>query len=805
MLTYTYSIPDIRGHCCVPTVLGAFKDSLFQACTLDVDPLEKTLTLYLDDDDDTFRVLEPRDVDRLVSRELESVGFAIEPRDNPPESTGWTHASWGALGLISGFSLLLLPLVFTSMPLVLVAILSLAGVGLTAALGWSFYRRAYHALWEGAWTMDTLFSISTAVIAGVSLAALFVPGLPMMLEAGLLIFGFRHLGIAIADAFKANLVETAYLQDDAPGTVKRQQANGQVEDVPLESIQPGDTLLLYPGDMLPVDGMFESGAGMISKLYQTGSNQSEAFVCKQRLDAGTKLLAVSGEEALLFRARAAACDSFLAREDQAILDAKLSRAQDKSSPRPNTTAYLLQFFIPTVLVIALISGVAVGVFFGSWILAIQCAVTILVAACPCTLGLIAPLVTHVGVKKAERAGISVRLPEQLEVLNSADTVLVDLNGTFTEGSATVQACVSHDETVHSSETLLALMARLEASEDHWTARAIKQAVGDTTDFDEAACERIALEHHGLRVRLDETEYVLGNRAMMEASGIQDVHLDVSLGLGQSVVYLASAGRLMGHVILEDKLRDGSLQMVRGLRASGKTVCLMTGSDESIASLYATALTIPQEHVFANCGVSGENSKQAHLHALQEAGHTVVMIGDAANDARVVADSDFGLVVAHEAGHEGTQRGAAAVLRSKSLVPVLQLFDIAEKTSSNVHQNIWFSLIYNVVAVLAPVALLFCLGIALNPAVGAALMMLQTLLIFANVYWFDTQEVPSFQLDELSLQPGATPDLNMDVSGVSNGMRFAHTNGNLLDSKDLLDGCGDTVGDGLDELPRAGFN
>jgi hypothetical protein len=184
---------------------------------------------------------------------------------------------------------------------------------------------------------------------------------------------------------------------------------------------------------------------------------------------------------------------------------------------------------------------------------------------------------------------------------------------------------------------------------------------------------------------------------------------------------------------------------------------------------------------------------------------VVVIAEAANDARVVADSDVGLVVAHEAGHEGTQRGAAAVLRSKSLVPVLQLFDIAEKTSSNVHQNIWFSLVYNVVAVLAPVALLFCLGIALNPAVGAALMMLQTLLIFANVYWFDTQEVPSFQLDEPSLQPGATPDFNMDVSGVSNGMRFAHTNGNLLDSEDLLDGCGDTIGDGLDELPRVGFN
>ena len=144
-------------------------------------------------------------------------------------------------------------------------------------------------------------------------------------------------------------------------------------------------------------------------------------------------------------------------------------------------------------------------------------------------------------------------------------------------------------------------------------------------------------------------------------------------------------------------------------------------------------------MFSDCTIDGENSKQAHLEVLKKQGHHVAMIGDAGNDARVIAKSHFGLVVAHEGGHVGTQQGASAVLQTDSLLPVLQLFKIADKTNSNINQNVYFSFAYNILAMSAPAVLLLSRGVVLNPAVGAALMILQTLLIFANVYRFDTEE------------------------------------------------------------------
>ena len=739
MSIYTYHVPDIMGGCCVKTVENAVKNTPFKDCTHEVDVLNKTLKLYLKDDDEAFKHLNTREVDELIISAFKEVGFDnTTSKGVVQKSKRFSHAFWGVLGLSSGFLLLLLPLLITTMPFALVVALSLLSTGLTIGLGWSFYRRAYQGLWQGAWTMDTLFSISTAVILSVSLAALFVPALPMMFEAGLLIFGFRHAGIAIAEAFKAKLLAVRRFQDDVPQKVTRD--NGEV--VALDAICPGDKLLLSAGDMLPVDGVFKSGSGMVSSLYQTGSNQSKPLIIGQVYPAGTKLVSLT--EPLCFCAKKTANDSFLAREDRAILKSKLNRALEKRPPKVNSVAYWLQFFVPVVVATSAVSGLLVGLYFGSWMLAIQCATCVLVAACPCTLGLIAPLVTHVGIKKIEKAGISFREPEHLEMAARIDCVMIDLNGTLTVGMPKVM-------NPEANQDLLAFMAHLERSEDHWVARAIKKAAKGLP-FKGGACERLESTHNGHRVLFEGTEYVLGNRLMMENLGINE-GLDIALGLGESAVYLAKNDQLVGHLILEDKIREGAYQMLHDLQAQGKKVYLCTGSDKETANRYATAFNIPVQQVFSDCTIEGENSKQAHLEALKRKGHHVMMIGDAGNDARVVAKSHFGLVVAHEGGHVGTQQGASAVLQTESLLPVLQLFKTAGKTATNISQNVWFSFGYNMFAMSAPLVLSLGFAVVLNPAVGAALMILQTLLVFANVYWFDSEDEPLVALKQSGSHPG----------------------------------------------------
>nr|MCH9715515.1 HAD-IC family P-type ATPase [Gammaproteobacteria bacterium] len=669
-------------------------------------------------------------INDLVISALDAVGFRGISSSNVIKKTRrFSHAFLGGTGLFLGFSLLFLSVLFPTLPFALTTALSLFSAALTVGLGWPFYRRAYHGFWQGIWSMDTLFSMSTAVILGVSLGALFFPALPMMFEAGLLIFGFRHTGIALSDAFKANLLSIRRFQDDVPQYVTREKGD-KAETVSLKMIGPGNQLCLSVGDVLPVDGVFTSGSGMVSSLYQTGSNQHSPLVINQLYPAGTKLVSIIFP--LKFRARASANDSFLAREDRAILQSRLNRALEKKPPKANSVDYWLQFFVPAVAAVAACSGIITGLYFGSWVLAVQTAVSVLVAACPCTLGLIAPLVRHIGLKKANKAGFAFREPEHLDVLDTIDAVMLDLNGTMTLG----EACVLHPE---AKPDLLALMAHLEMDEEHWVASAIKKAAHGLP-FRGGACERLSSVHNGHHVQFDGKEYVLGNRLMMQKLGITNHALDVQLGaIGEHVVYLAEDNQLIGHLILEDKMRDGAEQVVRELQASGKKVFLCTGSDKATAHRYATAFKIPLDHVFADCTVDGDNSKQAHLEALEKQGYRVAFGGDAGNDARVIACSKFGFVVEHDGGHVGTQQGASAVLKTKSLLPLLQLFHIARNTTSNINQNVRFSFAYNLMAVLAPTTLLFGLGLVLNPAVGAALMIVQTLCIFANVYRFDKKE------------------------------------------------------------------
>jgi cation transport ATPase len=870
MSIYTYSVPNMGG-CCVDGVKQAFKDDeLFGDCdVLASSHLTPTVTLNLGDED-AFKLLEDRDVHARVFKLLDDIGQPSTPLDVQAKPVGFSHTHKGALGLSSGFFLLFLPLFVTSMPLFVTALLASVSLGLTVALGWPFYRHAYRGLWKGNWTMDTLFSISTGVILLVSVAAFFVPGLPMMFEAGLLIFGFRHAGLAIEEAFKSKLVTSTRLQDDVPEFVMCQ---GQ--ELSRDEVEPGHILQLFPGDILPVDGEFVSGAGFTSNKYKQGSERLTALVCNKKLDAGTKLMSVSDGESLLFKVHASVRDSFLAQEDARILEAKFKRARANPSPKPNTTAYMLQFFIPAVIAVAVISGLVVGVYFASWVLALQCASTVLVAACPCTFGLITPLVIQVGINKFKKKDVSFRIPEHLEAAAAVDCVVFDLNGTLTEGEPQVQAYHSYDFE-YTNEKMLALMATLEADEPHPMAAAIR---GKTTERVEGARQIVESEKPiigGIHVALDGVEYRLGNYDMMQEAGIDLERPNIDLC--KSVIYLESNQKVMGYVILEDKPREKAKRVIQALQSAGKKVCLCTGSDEKTAKDYAKKLGVDVQHTYSNswpdresgydfklisslkgdlnnakkgivylserpkayfvkemnesvflpkdmdltnleeklketkfkkqilditteAGHTRDNSKQGHVEALQKQGHTVAMVGDYANDASAIGASDFGLAIAHAGGHVAAQEAASAVIHDDSLLSVLQVFKTAERTVEHINQNLGFNLLYNAVAVFAPMGLLFGTGMMMSPAVGAALMMLQTVLIFANVYRFNLEEAPEIMAQpDLGLRHG-----NTDVPSISNCVGLTNTDRKRLYSEVVLDGADNTISDSLDEFERARFN
>ena len=782
MSIYTYYVPDM-GACCVDSVKKAFKnDSIFMLCDIAVSYVEHTVTLHLGDED-AFKQLLDRDVHARVFKILDDIGQPSQPLDIQAKPVEFSHAYKGALGLLLGFLLLFLPLFVTSIPFLVTVLLASASFGLTVALGWPFYRHAYRGLWKGHWSMDTLFSISTGTILLVSVVALFVPGLPVMFEAGLLIFGFRHVGLAIEETFKAKFVTKTRLQDDVPECVLRE---GQ--KISRDEVKCGDILELFPGDILPVDGAFVSGSGFTSNKYKQGSERLTALVHHQKLDAGTKLMSVSDGGSVFFKAHASVLDSFLAQEDRRIIEAKFKRARENPPPKPNTTAYILQFFIPAVIAVAVLSGVAVGVYFASWVLALQCASTVLVAACPCTFGLITPLVVQVGIHKFKTADVSFQIPEHLEAAAAVDCVVFDLNGTLTEGAPTVQR--------YSDERILTLMATLEEGELHPMALAIREK---TTERVQGTRELVSRDRMGIRVKLDADEYVLGNQSMMTEAGIEVKAPE--LGSCENVVYLASNNVIMGYVVLEDRLRSGARHVVNVLQHSGKNVRLCTGSDKATAHRYATALQIDMNHVYFDCEPDGDNSKMGHIRALQKQGYTMAMVGDYANDASAIGASDFGLAVAHAGGHVAAQEVASAVIHDDTLLSILQVFKTAKRTVEHINQNLGFNLLYNAVAVFAPMGLLFGVGLMLSPAVGAALMMLQTLIIFANVYRFELENAP-----EILPKSGLISDHGYaNISSIGNCVGLANTDRKRLYSEVSLNGADDVLGNGLDEFKRARFN
>ena len=462
-LAYQYSIPDIVCANCSHTVEKALRDTpFFKDQHFGVDPIEKTLTMTFEEEPATY--LEMRDV---LNEILEPVGFScIEVTKNRvhQKASWFSHRLLGLVGMSMGVLFLGLSML-TLAPWVM-WVMTLWSLLLTLFLGMESYEKAWKKLKNGVLTMDSLFALSTLSILFVSIASLIFPMLPMMCEVGLLIFGFRHIGLAIEEAFKSTQLMTRRFQDDAPLKVTRLEGEKRVR-VPLKRIQKRDLLFIKAGDILPVDGMFEDDEGLILDRIVTGSNMPRRIMAKEQLYAGTLLS--HAKKSLRYRVTATALNSHLARLDAKIAYAKLEKASIET-----TTTRILQYFIPIILSVAVVSGVLVGAIF-SVALGIQSAVAVLVSACPCTLGLITPLAMRVGIKKAADSGVVFNSAKKLELADTAACVVFDLNGTLTEGKPVV---VRHGILPHaglSAQALLPLMGHFEEKCIHPVAKAIRDS------------------------------------------------------------------------------------------------------------------------------------------------------------------------------------------------------------------------------------------------------------------------------------------------------------------------------------------
>ncbi len=649
---------------------------------------------------------------------------------SPPPPFWSTMRFKAFLGLTWGAGLLVLSLMTFNIPMAFYLALMGATTLTTLFLGSDVYRSAFKSLKKKKLSMSVLYTISTLTILAVSIASIFIPGLPMMCEAAPLVLGFWHLGEEIENSFNKSLHSNLRMTDRAPKKVMLKNSRKLIS---VKKIKPDDgtrswVIIVKKGSVIPVDGVLLKD----TVLYTTsidGAASARKFSAGQTVLAGMCL--ANTLESAEIKVTKAFKDSYLAKIDQ-----HLKKAGNEKAPVEVMTDKILKYFVPVLLGVAVVSAVAIGILFNP-ALAIQCAVTVLVSACPCTLSLITPLAVKIGMSKSAAKGIHFKDGKALQAAADIDTVVFDLNGTLTIGKPTAKWSRKP------IDRYMQYVKLLESKSDHAAAKAICKSIpGDYKSNANIKVSDIKSNRSGIKAIIDGKQFMIGNLKMLNENGIHKIKKPFS-NPEKGSIYIVRGTEVVGQVAIEDPLRDDARQTVDALKKLGKEVHICTGSDIHTAKSYARKLGIPIENVQANCeGIQTKdslNSKPNYIESLQKKGKKVAMVGDAANDAVAITKANFGIAIKSAISDDITKQNANAVI-TNSIFSVATAFDVAKNTKKVIFQNLTASLSYNSIVVLVAAGLLASIGFVLNPAIGISLMVLETSLILGNTYRLKKQEV-----------------------------------------------------------------
>jgi Cu+-exporting ATPase len=599
---------------------------------------------------------------------------------------------------------------------------------------WPFYLRAVQSIRRRRLNMFTLIGLGVSVAYGYSLVAVLAPGafppafrehghgeVAPYFEAAAVIVTLILLGQVLELRARGQTSSAIRkLLGLAPTTARRLSDDGSEEDVALDAVQVGDRLRVRPGEKVPVDGVVVEGRSAVDEAMVTGEPIPVEKGAGERVIGGT----INGTGALVIRAEKVGAETLLAR-----IVAMVSEAQRSRAPIQKLADVVAGWFVPIVILIAIATFVA-------WSLvgpeprmayALVNAVAVLIIACPCALGLATPMSIMVATGKGASMGVLFRNAEAIEVLRDVDTLVVDKTGTLTEGkprlvSATPAPGTDRDE-------LLRLAASLERASEHPLAAAIVAGahdqglpLADATDFE-------SLTGKGVRGTVDGKQVALGNRAMMEALGVEAGELGARAEAlradGQTVMFVAIGGRFAGLIGVVDPIKASTQEAIRALRAERIRVVMMTGDSKTTAMAVAKKLGI--DDVLAEVL---PDQKADHVRRLQGEGRIVAMAGDGINDAPALAQAQVGIAMG--TGTDIAMESAGVTLVKGDLRGIVRARRLSRKTMANIKQNLFFAFVYNVAGVPIAAGVLYPFtGLLLSPMVAAAAMSLSSVSVIGN--------------------------------------------------------------------------
>ncbi len=758
MPTFEYSVPGVTCAVCVGTIDTAIEDAR-KAGKFHPGIRAVSIDLICDPPLACVDVVEGMDAEIVkteLNNHLDPVGFEFT-KLVPVKTQIRKHVLKGLLGLVLGCVVLGLCISGLSFSPLSMALISVVGTILTFYLGKDTYHEAFKKLKKKQLTMHTLFSISTLIAVGISIAHIFVPWLPMMFDTALLIFGFVHIGKAYEKSIKRTVHRASSYRTLASEKILVRQADGQFNEQWVNQVTRGQIVRIPKGQVIALNGRY---------LPENNLNRSTSIInpysgspLPQAVEPQGLILAGSvSEEDLYLEVSASEEDSFLV-----FLEKKSKASQLQQARLETTAARLLKYFIPTVLVISVLAAVTLGVLFTP-LTALQVGATILASACPCTLGLIIPLAIKGASLQAILHGFQFANGEAIETAHKADTVVFDINGTLTTGEIRVTSGVNNLSPTNLSEKMLYYLAAVEKLSDHVFAQAIRDYIHHTLERPEGRCPKAVLSekrHSGLSAIIDGKVCIVGSKDLIlkldenKKFSEQDFQaVEIPGHDAEHAVYLAYDDKIQGCILLSDPLRKEAPEVICALKAQGKKIRYCTGASLETANRYARQLErlgvkhIPAKHIRANCSPDSEdqNSKTAYIHYLKAKGRKVAMIGDGLNDSRAFEDSHFSIAIQSATGHQLTQDKAKAVIQKVnnqlSLHSILAAFMISEQTVRRIKFTLALSFFYNLTAALAISGLFIGLDYVLNPAIGAALMFVQSAFVLAYLQRLRNKKLPS---------------------------------------------------------------
>lgn len=599
-------------------------------------------------------------------------------------------------------------------------------------IGSPFFKRGWSSLVTRNFNMWTLIAIGVGAAFAFSVVAVLAPGLfpdslkghhglaPIYFEAAAVIIILVLIGQVMelsarertGDAIRA-------LLSLAPKTARRVTEAGD-EDAPLEDIRTGDLLRVRPGEAVPVDGIVAEGYSSVDESLITGEPIPVEKSEGAEVTGGT----INKTGSFVMRATSVGADTMLSRIVGLVTSAQRSRA-----PIQSVADKVAGWFVPGVVAISILAFVAWMIFGPEPALAyaVVAAVSVLIIACPCALGLATPMSIMVATGRGAQAGVLIRDAEALERFAKVDVIIVDKTGTLTEGAPAVTEVIALGD--YSEDEILAIAAAVETGSEHPLAEAIVTGAKDRglTIPDIKGFE--AVTGKGVLATVTGRSVALGNLALLNQIGVdasaQSDRVTALQDDGATAMYLAIDGGLAGIVSASDPVKATTPDALAKLHAEGTRVIMATGDSQRAADAVGQRLGLDEVH-----GAMSPEDKKSLVDRLKAEGHVVAMAGDGVNDAPALAAADVG--IAMSAGADVALESAGVTLLSGDLRGLSRARSLSVATMRNIRQNLFFAFIYNSVGVPIAAGILFpVFGILLSPIFAAIAMSLSSVSVIGN--------------------------------------------------------------------------